>query len=223
MIKWIFFDVGSTLVDETKCTEYRMEALLRQKNAPGREVLLAKMDEFAAPGKNAYRETAAFFGLQTAPWPCHLEQLYEDTLPALQNLRQRFRLGVIANQVPGLEKRLEKFGILDYFEMIAGSGDIGLAKPSPEIFQYALDTADCRPEEAVMVGDRLDNDIMPAARLGMKTVWLRRGNFCGSSDEAQTADFVIHDLSALTGICLSTVFTPVKGRTKCPDPTNATK
>ena len=39
----------------------------------------------------------------------------------------------------------------------------------------ALDKAGCKPNEAYMIGDRLDNDILPAKKLGIKTIWVRQG------------------------------------------------
>lgn len=48
MIKWIFFDLGSTLIDERECTEYRTQELLKQPNAPKREMLECRMIELAS-------------------------------------------------------------------------------------------------------------------------------------------------------------------------------
>ena len=48
-------------------------------------------------------------------------------------------------------------------------------KPDIRIFEYALDKANCTPQDACMIGDRLDNDILPAKSLGMKTVWIKQG------------------------------------------------
>lgn len=48
-------------------------------------------------------------------------------------------------------------------------------KPDIRIFEYALDKANCTPQEACMIGDRLDNDILPAKALGIKTVWIKQG------------------------------------------------
>ena len=97
----------------------------------------------------------------------------ESTLSELE--RKGYRLGVIANQVPGTKARLDAWGIGKHFEVIAASAEAGIAKPDPGIFLHALKLADCRPENAVMVGDRLDNDIRPAKRLGMRTIRIRKG------------------------------------------------
>ena len=82
---------------------------------------------------------------------------------------------MIANQAKDLRDRLREWDILQYFTAVASSWEAGFTKPDPAVFQYALSLAGCAPEEAVMIGDRLDNDVFPAKALGMKTVWLRRG------------------------------------------------
>lgn len=177
MTKWIFLDLGSTLIDETDCVEYRIRDLLRQDNAPDRGVLLAKMEKIASAGGNAYKEAASYFKLETISWPCHLEKLYPETNLVLNALHEKYHLGLIANQVSGVETRLRDFGIYNYFKVIASSGELGISKPQQEIFLWALEQANCQAKEAIMVGDRLDNDIVPAARLGMKTVWVTQGSF----------------------------------------------
>lgn len=59
--------------------------------------------------------------------------------------------------------------------MTVSSAEAGCAKPDPAIFRMALAEAGCTPQAAVMIGDRPDNEIAPAKRLGMRTVWVRRG------------------------------------------------
>ena len=89
--------------------------------------------------------------------------------------------------------------------MIASSAELGISKPDKEIFRLALAMADCRPENAVMVGDRLDNDIRPAKELGMKTVRIRKGLaiYMKPSCEAEVPDFTVDSLSQILSIpCL---------------------
>jgi len=183
MTKWIFFDVGSTLVDETACANLRTDALLVQPGAPDRETLLRRMAELAAENRLPYKDAAKEFGLETMKWPGHLEKLYREAPELLQKLYGKYHLGIIANQNPGTEKRMEAFGIRHYFDLIISSAEEGVAKPDRRIFEIALERAGCRPEEAWMVGDRLDNDILPAVKLGMKTLWVRQGSFAGGNPE----------------------------------------
>lgn len=65
--------------------------------------------------------------------------------------------------------------MLNYINLVVASAEEGVAKPDLRIFEIALSKADCKAEEAVMVGDRLDNNIVPANKIGMKTVWIKQG------------------------------------------------
>ena len=174
MKKWLFFDLGSTLIDESACNPVWIERTIQ-----GSAVSFAAYDQVfracCARNQDGYNCAREHFQLPKAPWPGHLEKLYPGVPEMLERLSGRYALGIIANQLSGLEERLRMFGILDYFQVVAGSGDVGAAKPDPLLFRFALDRAGCDARNAAMVGDRLDNDIIPAQRLGMRTLWVRQG------------------------------------------------
>ena len=71
-----------------------------------------------------------------------------------------------------------------------------------KIFDIALSRAGCSPENAVMIGDRLDNDIAPAKRLGMKTVRVKQGyaKYWTVKSQDEQADFEVDDLSEIPGL-----------------------
>ncbi len=173
MLKWLFFDLGSTLIDETDC-----QAEWIRRTVDGADVTFEEFEaayrSFAARNLDGYDRARALFNLEKGPWPTELERLYPGTAELLKELTGRYSLGVIANQRPGLRDRLDRYGIGRFFEVVAGSGDMGVSKPNPELFRRALELAGCRPEDAMMIGDRLDNDIVPAQSLGMRTLWVRQ-------------------------------------------------
>lgn len=177
MLKWLFFDMGSTLIDESECTEYRLEHLAKQKNAPPKETLVSMMRKNAEMNRLPYKDTAKELGLLTVKWPVHLEKLFPEVPSVLSKLSEKYKLGIIANQSAGAYERLKGYGIADYFDVIVSSAERGVSKPSREIFELALSCAGCEASEACMIGDRLDNDIEPAAKIGMKTVWVKVGEF----------------------------------------------
>lgn len=201
-IKWIFFDVGSTLVDETAAYDHRAREMLQGTEISFRE-FDSKRKELAARGFDGNSEAIKFFGLKKTPWHSEDEVLFPDTAETLAELKRRgYHLGIVANQPLGTEKRLDTRGILKYFDVIAASAEMGVAKPDARIFQSALEMARCQPSEAVMVGDRLDNDMIPAKSLGMKTAWIRKGTAiyqdraCGE----KTADWIVNSLGDLLNI-----------------------
>lgn len=111
-------------------------------------------------------------------------------------------LGIIANQKLGTTERLASWCLRQYFDVIAASAEIGYAKPDKKIFEKAFELAGCTAKECVMVGDRLDNDIIPAKAIGMKTVWIKNGlaQYQGSELGEGIADYQINSLSELLRI-----------------------
>lgn len=90
--------------------------------------------------------------------------------PVLEALRSEYRLALAANQPASCRVHLERLGWLRYFEVVGISREMGLAKPDTGFYQALLDQAQCAPGDAIMVGDRLDNDIAPAKALGMGAI-----------------------------------------------------
>lgn len=197
MIQWIFFDLGSTLIDETDCIEYRAAETLKQAGAPSNEEFYRQMEYFASVNMLPYKDAVKKFGLEQVKWPKQLEKLYPESQEVLQSLYGRYNLGIIANQSSGTEERLVQFGIREYFDVIVSSAEEGVSKPDKRIFELALQRAGCTAAEACMVGDRLDNDIVPAAEMGMSTVWVRQGWFgMGNADLARfKPDFTAAEIS----------------------------
>lgn len=104
---------------------------------------------------------------------------------------------MIANQSAGTSERLEKFGIRKYIDLVIASAEEGVSKPDKRIFEIALERSNCKPENAVMIGDRIDNDIVPAKQLGMKTIWVKQGfgSLWNITDEKEKADMEVNNLS----------------------------
>lgn len=198
-IKWLFFDVGSTLVDETESYNHRiMDAI------SGTDITFEEFNEkriyFAEQNLKGDYEAIKFFGLTKTPWHTEDERPYPQSEPVLKRLCERgYKIGVIANQSLGTQKRLDDWGLLRYMSLVAASAEEGVAKPDPEIFLRALSRAGCRAENAVMIGDRLDNDIEPAKKLGMKTIWVRQSFsvYQHPTNALQTADYTVCDLSGV--------------------------
>lgn len=188
-------DIGSTFVDEEQCDNYRIMETLQQEKAPSKDEFLQRMNFYAKQNKDAYKCTLKEFGLNKMQWHCEYEQLYKGTHEVLESLHRRYKLGIIANQVLGTEQRLSNFGISHFFDVIAASAEENVSKPNLRLFRIALERANCSPANAYMIGDRLDNDIIPAIKLGMKTIWVKQGwGGMGSIDVLEKEpDIIISD------------------------------
>lgn len=200
-IKWLFFDIGSTLVDETDCVKKRCEVIIESNNID-RQEFYDRVDECAKTDSYAVRAAALYYGAEIPRWYGELEKLYPDTKMILEILSKKYKLGVIANQVAGTKDRLDNWGIGKYFDVVVASAEAGCAKPDLKIFDLALEQAGCKPNDAVMIGDRLDNDIVPAKQIGMKTVWVRQGfaKYQIVRNESEQSDFIIDSISNILDI-----------------------
>lgn len=174
-IDWVFLDVGTTLVDEERAYNHRASEMIQNTNITFEE-FDKKRIEFAKQGLDGNSNAIKYFNFKKTLWHYEDEILYNDTIEILEYLVNKgYKLGIIANQKSGLKNRLEKFCILKYFNLVIASEEVGVSKPNKKIFEIALLKANCKARECVMIGDRLDNDIIPATQIRMKTIWIRQG------------------------------------------------
>jgi pyrimidine 5'-nucleotidase len=191
MIRWAFLDVGNVLLDEdplTSCSfRVHVEAVRAVRPDLTFERLLADREERALSGSRwpLHDVVSRYLDVDgcTEAWKAAEREVrarYDELSPPiagagamLDSLARRFRLGLIANQGPECRRRLDRLGWLDRFEVVALSEDEGLYKPDPALFRLALERAGVEPPEALMIGDRLDNDVAPASALGMSTIRVR--------------------------------------------------
>lgn len=180
-IEAVFFDVGETIVDETR--EYGTWA--DWLGVP-RHTFSAVFGAVIARGGD-YRETFQYFrpGFDLATERERRvqagqaetfgeENLYPDARPCLGELQQMgIRVGLAGNQTARAEQILTALDLP--VDVIGTSAGWGLEKPSPAFFARLIEEARCAAESMLYVGDRLDNDIRPAQEAAMSTALIRRG------------------------------------------------
>jgi putative hydrolase of the HAD superfamily len=107
--------------------------------------------------------------------------LFDDVLSCLDALRARsLRLGVITNNDgPHQRRKLAMVGLLNAFDAVAISGEVGAGKPDPAIFAHACGALGVAPQAALHIGDRLDADALGALGAGLRGVWLDRMGVAG--------------------------------------------
>jgi HAD superfamily hydrolase (TIGR01549 family) len=177
----VCLDVGETLIDET-----RIWSLWADEVGVPRLTFLAALGAVVERG-GEHGEVFGWFGLDPDEWRARMpaverryggfrdEDLYPDVRRALAALRTAgLRLAIVANQPAVRTEQLRSLGI--DAEVLAMSGEMGIAKPDPAFFTRALELMGKPPPGSVAyVGDRIDNDVVPAAAAGMRAVWIRRG------------------------------------------------
>jgi putative hydrolase of the HAD superfamily len=102
--------------------------------------------------------------------------LADDAAPTLEALRSRYRLGLITNGPSEIQRRkIEHFGLANYFDVLIVSGEVGVAKPDPAIFRLAMERLRVEPSEALFVGDSPEYDLRGAMAAGVPFVWMNPG------------------------------------------------
>ena len=195
--RWVCLDVGETLIDESRVwetwarilgvTRFTFMAALGAMLGRGRQ--FDEVFEFlGVTDRDEHRAafTAAYGGFQES-------DLYPDAKPALDALRNAgYRVAIIANQPAERTEELRFLGVRA--DVMGMSAEMGVHKPAPEFFTAALQRmGDPAAADVAYVGDRLDNDVHPAARAGMRPVWIRRGPWAAITDDKPPAGTLIVD------------------------------
>jgi putative hydrolase of the HAD superfamily len=214
-IDHVFLDIGGVLYDD----RVYAEAWRRALRDAGGTFTDARFDEeyavcrAAQDGSFRVHLATAFLGagadiralesIAARYWQYQPHALHADVIPTLMQLQaDGYRLGVIANQPSQVRAAMQRDGLVGFFETWGISDDLGLHKPDPALFVHTLALAGVEATRAVMVGDRLDYDMRPAASAGMRTVWILRGEAPDDPTPAQLAvpDAVIEDLGQLADV-----------------------
>jgi HAD superfamily hydrolase (TIGR01549 family) len=218
-IRWVFFDVGDTLLDERAMLLDEAEqicAFLRVRGVErtAQQFMAARERAYAIVSPIVLKTIGKLLDLPADVWrqACdavklkpELETPWPGTTEALTRLAARFKLGVIANQPLGTHDRLCGHGWEQWISLCISSAEEKVRKPEPAIFDIALRRAECRADEAAMVGDRVDNDIRPAKAVGFTTVRILQGaaRLQEPRGPEETADFTARNIAEVVDWLLS--------------------
>ena len=107
--------------------------------------------------------------IKIAPFQTHVFPNTHSTLDTLKE--DGFQLHIITNGFKEVQFiKLEKSGLLDYFDIIVCSEDVGMNKPAPDVFHHSLKLANAKANESVMIGDNLAADVSGAENVGITGV-----------------------------------------------------
>jgi len=121
-------------------------------------------------------------------------RVFPDVMNCLEHIQHP--LGIITNGGSGQQRaKLAEVGIERFFSVIVISGEVGVAKPDPDIFARATREARLAPEDCVYIGDRLETDARAASRAGFRGIWLDRKGAAKDNIDVP----VLHDLTDLKG------------------------
>lgn len=101
--------------------------------------------------------------------------LLDGCLETLQYLHSKYKLHIITNGFAEVQfKKLHNSGIYTYFDTVTNSEMAGVKKPNPIIFEHALQVANAKKEESVMIGDCIDADVNGALDFGMHAIFFNQ-------------------------------------------------
>ena len=172
-LKAVFFDVGETLVDEE-----RWWRVLAERSGLQPHVVWAALGVTIERGEE-HNELWGHLGIEqpTSWWnelPYDLGDLYPDAIACLEDVRALgLRVGIVGNQTAALERWAREAAFPA--DVISSSDSLGVRKPDLGFFRRVVELAGCAPAEVAYVGDRVDNDVLPAAAAGLAAIHVRRG------------------------------------------------
>ncbi|WKK66775.1 YjjG family noncanonical pyrimidine nucleotidase [Lutimonas zeaxanthinifaciens] len=100
--------------------------------------------------------------------------LFENAIHVLDYLKEKYEMHIITNGFEEVQRRkLKNSNLMPFFDQIVTSEKVGVKKPHPEIFKYALEAAGADPDRSVMIGDNFEADILGAKNVGMQTIFCK--------------------------------------------------
>ncbi len=199
MIRAIFFDFSGTIVkgkfDVRNCRrsvvgflksngfrlsledyDQAMEGALelwRNAKARGREMSFADIESKTLRSLGISVSKGLLTEIESLEFQNYNWKVKAGVREALSELKSKYRIGMISNGLTDSATEVLRIeGLLDYFEEIVISKDVGYRKPNPRIFTYSLARLGVKPQESLFVGDSYVQDVLGAGQVGMKTIWL---------------------------------------------------
>lgn len=200
--RWVCLDIGETLIDETRIWSVWADTLgiprftfmgvlggVVQRGGDHRDAFrVLGVHDWADRESEVQRVYGGFTRVD----------LYPDSLPAIAALRARgYGIAVIGNQPATRTAELQRLGVRA--DVMAMSDALGVAKPDGAFFARCCELLNAAAQSITYVGDRVDNDVVPAAAAGMRAAWLRRGPWgCLQQDTTGAAALRVGSLAELS-------------------------
>jgi len=205
----VVFDVGETLVNEDRAWAtwaswlgvlpsvlFACLGATIARREDHRQAFEMLDSGFDFEGQRQAKELAGY------GWDLDSTDLYPDAFRCLAQLSSAgYRVGIAGNQPAAVEHALIAAELPVAF--IASSESLGAAKPDPAFFERVVELARAPAERIAYVGDRADNDVLPAHQAGMISVFIRRGPWGyihATWPEARCADAEIRSLDELPAL-----------------------
>jgi HAD superfamily hydrolase (TIGR01662 family) len=193
-LRAVVFDVGETLVDEERWWRALAEGVGLQPHVlwAALGVTIERGEEHDALWGHLGVERPG--GWNDLTYAC--SDLYPDAVPCLEAVHEQgLQVGIAGNQTEALERWAKEARLPA--DVVASSATLGVRKPDSRFFERVAGLVGCRAEEVAYVGDRVDNDVLPAARAGLRAIHVRRGPWGRLQRTPPEAALGLDDLASL--------------------------
>jgi HAD superfamily hydrolase (TIGR01549 family) len=196
-LRAVVFDVGETLVDEE-----RWWRQLAEREGLQPHVVWAALGVTIERGEE-HNELWRHLGIDEPPpsWneiSYSVDDLYPDAFECLERTRELgFRVGIVGNQTETLERWARESALPA--DVISSSAGLGVRKPDPAFYRKVVELMGSEPSEVAYVGDRIDNDVVPALGAGLVAVHVRRGPW-GRLQDAPAGAIVVESLAEVPAV-----------------------
>jgi len=193
--KWtVFFDSGGILIDESEIEEFSAQVLIeiiKDRNPAYSQEFYTSDVRVAimvhCPSIPEYviwqncNKDRELFGDLLDRYRVRFQEerpklkLNEPIKPILEEISGEFDLGIAGQYGSEIVELLEEHNILNHFTHTYTQDDFDTTKPDTRFYSDLLGKCRCEPSRSIMVGDRIDKDVIPAQTIGMKTILVRTG------------------------------------------------
>ena len=222
MIKAILFDVDNTLIDfykmKRECCEAAINAMISAGLKMSKKDALKLLDElYEIHGIESQRIfqkfTKKIYGKENYKLVAHgvlaYRKMRESYLVPYSNVittlneikKQGYKLAIVSD-APVMEAwmRIATLKLDNFFDVVVTMADARKQKVYPAPFKVALKRLNIKPEEAIMIGDRIARDVNTAKKLGIHTIYARYGDENPPEKGKSGADFEIDDVSEVLDV-----------------------
>jgi HAD superfamily hydrolase (TIGR01549 family) len=192
MIKNIFLDAGGVILNEWNFEENSARIITQIINIYNKEYLIKNywddVEEavyrfipkvydyilYKNIGECDFKKSKDQYKTEIREFNKNFE-LLDGIKDLLLEFSKPYKIGILGQYGIDFKNYLQEEDLLQYFTYTEIQDDYKITKPDPRYFEMILTTCNCKPEESVMIGDRIDKDIIPAQMVGMKTIRIKVG------------------------------------------------
>ena len=214
-IKWIFFDIGGVLVDDSEYENRRIDSIYKtvknyRPDITKKDILEVRPKASGMLGGLTANIVSLFLKEEDKRqtvlrdidknWRNRdISAVRPEAKNILEKLSEKYNLGLMANQPVKVRERLERSDLLKYFRIKKVSEDFNLSKPDPAFFKLILQKCNTNPEQVAIIDDNIERGLIPAKKLGMTTVWFK----LEERDVPDSVGYAVSNLDGLLDIFLS--------------------